>query len=69
MKKNLWVQKIPENEKKSSKTTLDADQTFVHESKGHLISEIHFGVLNFPKNNNEKIWQISDQEFKKWPNQ
>jgi hypothetical protein len=39
--------------KKKSKTTLDADQTFVHEFKGHLISERNFGVLKFPKN--EKI--------------
>ena len=37
-------------------------------SKGQLISECLFGVLNFPKNQ-QKIWQISALETKKWSNQ
>ena len=35
--------------------------------KGQLISECIFGFLNFPKNQ-QKIWQISAQESKKWSN-
>ena len=37
------------------------------EAKGQLISEWLFDVLNFPKNQ-QKIWQISALEYKKWSN-
>ena len=37
-------------------------------SKGQLISECLWGVIDFPKNQ-QKIWQISAQESKKWSNQ
>ena len=33
--------------------------------KGQLISECSFDVLNYPKNQ-QKIWQISALESKKW---
>ena len=36
-------------------------------TKGQLISECLFDVLNFPKNQ-RKIWQISALESKKWSN-
>jgi hypothetical protein len=35
--------------------------------KGQLISECLFDILNFPKNQ-QKIWQISALEYKKWSN-
>ena len=35
--------------------------------KGQLISECLFDVLNFPKKQ-QKIWQISALESKKWSN-
>ena len=37
-------------------------------TKGHLISELIFDILNFPKNQ-QKIWQISALEYKKLSNQ
>ena len=36
-------------------------------TKGQLISECLFYILNFPKNQ-QKIWQISTLESKKWSN-
>jgi hypothetical protein len=42
---------------------------FLATSKGQLISEWLFGVFNFPKNNNAKIWWISALESKKSSNQ
>ena len=36
--------------------------------KGQLISECLLGVIDFPKNQ-QKIWQISALESKKWSNQ
>ena len=36
-------------------------------SKGQLMSECLFDFLNFPKNQ-QKIWQISALEHKKWSN-
>ena len=36
-------------------------------TKGQLISECLFGVLNFPKKH-QRIWQISALESKKWSN-
>ena len=43
---------------------LDISHTY---TKGQLISECLFDVLNFPKNQ-RKIWQISALEYKKWSN-
>ena len=37
-------------------------------SKGQWISECLLGVIDFPKNQ-QKIWQISALESKKWTNQ
>ena len=37
-------------------------------SKGQLISECLFDILNFAKDH-RKIWQISSLEYKKWSNQ
>ena len=37
-------------------------------AKGQLISECLLGVIDFPKNQ-QKIWQISALESKKWSNQ
>ena len=37
-------------------------------AKGQLISECLLGVIDFPKNQ-QKSWQISALESKKWSNQ
>ena len=54
--------------KEGKNTVLVSNEGNLISVKGQLISEWIFEVKNFPKKNNEKLWQISTPEFKKWSN-
>ena len=58
---NVCPKSKPREEKKEHK----GESIFL---KGQLISECLLGVIDFPKNQ-QKIWQISALESKKWSNQ
>ena len=48
---------------------MDLNFSLAKVGKGQWISECLLGVIDFPEKNNEKIWQISALESKKWSNQ